>query len=64
MKGRVHFTEPLPSNGKGYTYGHTDRWEEFMKYVVEMVSGAKVHRNWFRHSEVYRGDSQTALDNA
>jgi hypothetical protein len=26
----------------GYTYRHTDWWEEFMKYGVEMDSGVKI----------------------
>jgi hypothetical protein len=25
---------------EGYTYGHTDSWEGFMKYAIEMGSGA------------------------
>jgi hypothetical protein len=28
-----------------------------MKYAVEMVSGAKFHKYWFRHSKVDRGDT-------
>jgi hypothetical protein len=27
----------------GYKYGHTDCWEGFMKYAIEMVSGAMIH---------------------
>jgi hypothetical protein len=27
----------------GYTCRHTDRWEGFMKYAVEMDSGAKIY---------------------
>jgi hypothetical protein len=30
-----------------------------MKYAVEMGSGAKFHKGWFRHSKVDRGDTQT-----
>jgi hypothetical protein len=35
-----------------------------MKYAVEMGSGAmiihtKFHKDWFRHSKVDRGDTQT-----
>jgi hypothetical protein len=26
-----------------YTYKHTDRWQEFMKYAVEMGSGAMIY---------------------
>jgi hypothetical protein len=26
----------------GYTYRHTDSWEAFMKYAVEMGSGAVI----------------------
>jgi hypothetical protein len=26
----------------GYTYRHTDWWEEFMKYATEMVLGAMI----------------------
>jgi hypothetical protein len=26
--------------GDGYTYRHTDRWEEYMKHSTEMGSGA------------------------
>jgi hypothetical protein len=27
----------------GYTYGHTDWWEVFLKYVVGMGSGAMIY---------------------
>jgi hypothetical protein len=27
---------------RGCTYRHIDRWEEFMKYIVEMGSGAMI----------------------
>jgi hypothetical protein len=27
----------------GYTYRHTDKWEGFMKYAVEMGSGAMIY---------------------
>jgi hypothetical protein len=44
----------------GFTYRYTDWWEAFMKYAVEMGSGAiKFHKDWFRHSKVDRGDTQT-----
>jgi hypothetical protein len=41
-----------------------------MKYAVEMGSGVmmyvciydtKFHKNWFRHSKVDRGNTQTAM---
>jgi hypothetical protein len=32
----------LPSNDRGYTYRYT-AWEGFMKYVVEMGSGAMTY---------------------
>jgi hypothetical protein len=32
----------IPTTG-GYTYKHTDRWEGFMKYDVEMGSGAMIY---------------------
>jgi hypothetical protein len=38
---------------------HTDWWEGFMKYAVEMRSGTKFLRDWFRHLEVNKVDSQT-----
>jgi hypothetical protein len=31
---------PLPGNDRGFTYRHTNWWEGFMKYAVEMGSGA------------------------
>jgi hypothetical protein len=31
-----------------------------MKYAVEMGSGVKFHTDWFRHSKVDMGDTQTA----
>jgi hypothetical protein len=30
-----------------------------MKYPVEISSGAKCHIDWFSHSEVGKGDTQT-----
>jgi hypothetical protein len=39
MKGGIHFTEPLPSNDRGCTYRHTDWWEGFVKYAVELSWG-------------------------
>jgi hypothetical protein len=41
MKGGIHFTKPLPSNDRRYT--HTDWWEGFMKYIIEMGSGAIIY---------------------
>jgi hypothetical protein len=41
-RGNV-FTEPLPSNDRGYTCRHTDWWEVFMKYAVEIDSGAMIY---------------------
>jgi hypothetical protein len=41
MKGRIHFTEPLRSNNRRDR--HTDKWEGFMKYAVEMGSGAMMY---------------------
>jgi hypothetical protein len=38
MKGEIHFTEPLHSNDKRDTHR-----EGFMKYAVEMVSGAMMY---------------------
>jgi hypothetical protein len=35
------FAEPVPSNDRGiHKYRLTDQWELFMKYAVEMGSGA------------------------
>jgi hypothetical protein len=39
---------------------HTDWWEGFMKYIVEMGSGAMIYEYLpsfikIRHSKVYRG---------
>jgi hypothetical protein len=55
------FTEPLPSTEwrdtlnravalqryQGYTYRNTDWWERFMKYAIEMGSGAVIYRPSF-----------------
>jgi hypothetical protein len=51
------FTKPLPSNDRRDIYRHTELWEGFIKYTVEM--GTKFHKDWFRHSKVDGGDSQT-----
>jgi hypothetical protein len=40
MKGGIHFTEPLSSNI--YIQTH-NCWEAFMKYAVEMGSGALIY---------------------
>jgi hypothetical protein len=32
---------------RGYTYRHTDSWEGFMKYAVEMGSGAVIYISSF-----------------
>jgi hypothetical protein len=43
------FTEPLHSNYREvYTYRHTDSWEGFMKYAVEIDSGAIKYIQSFR----------------
>jgi hypothetical protein len=38
--GNFFFTEPLPSNDRGYTCRHTDCWEGFMKCDADMDSEA------------------------
>jgi hypothetical protein len=38
------FTEPLPSDYRGI---HRDWWEEFMKYNVEIDSGAVINMPGF-----------------
>jgi hypothetical protein len=44
LRRRDIFTEPLPSNSmRGYTYRHTDCREGFMKYTVEIGSGAMIY---------------------
>jgi hypothetical protein len=59
------FTEPLPSSDRGDTNTDTqaDGWEGFMKYAVEMGSGAMIYIPsfiyWLRHSKVDGGDTQT-----
>jgi hypothetical protein len=40
-RGNV-FTEPLPSNDRGYTYGYGDWWKRFMKYAIQMGSGVMI----------------------
>jgi hypothetical protein len=37
------FTEPLSISGRGYTYGHTEWWDVFMKDSIEMRSGAMIY---------------------
>jgi hypothetical protein len=41
-KGGIHFTEPLPSSGRGI-YIQTDWWKGFVKYVVEMGSSTMIY---------------------
>jgi hypothetical protein len=41
IKGGTHFTYPLPGK-HSYTYRHTDGWEGFMKYAIEMGPGATI----------------------
>jgi hypothetical protein len=53
------FTELLLRNDRGYTHRHTDRWEGFMKYAVEMGSGAQFHTDWLRHSKFNWGGVDT-----
>jgi hypothetical protein len=36
-------TEPLSSNDRRDTQTHKDWWERFMKYAVEMGSGAMIY---------------------
>jgi hypothetical protein len=52
------FTDPLPWNGKGYIYRHTDGWQGFMKYTVEMGSGVMIYiPNFIKiGSDISRGD--------
>jgi hypothetical protein len=38
----IFFTEPLTGNDRGNTYRKADRWERFMKYGIEMGSGAMI----------------------
>jgi hypothetical protein len=51
---------------EGYTYRKTDWWGEGGIYEVRRWDGlrchgihTKFHKDWFRHSKVNRGDSQT-----
>jgi hypothetical protein len=69
------FTDPLASNCRGYAYRHTDWRERLKKCAFGMGSDAIIHihmymyiciciyilfhKDWFRHSEVYREESQT-----
>jgi hypothetical protein len=41
-RGKV-FIETLSGNYKRYTHRNTDHWEGFMKYAVEMGSGAVIY---------------------
>jgi hypothetical protein len=44
-------------------YRHTEWWEAFMKYAVQMGSVAiiytRFHKDWFRHSKINKRTSQT-----
>jgi hypothetical protein len=42
MKRGIHFTKALSSNDRRI-HRHTDWWEEFMKYAVEMGSGVMMY---------------------
>jgi hypothetical protein len=37
------FIDPLPSNGRGYTYRQTDFWEGDMKYSLQIRSYAMIY---------------------
>jgi hypothetical protein len=37
------FIEPLLSNNRSDTYRHTDWWERFKEYAVEIGPGAMIH---------------------
>jgi hypothetical protein len=63
MKGRIHFTEPLPSNDRrdtqtprlmGGTY-EVCCWDGDRCHDIHI----EFHKNWFGHSEVNMGNSQT-----
>jgi hypothetical protein len=41
----------------GCTYKHTDWWEQFMKYAIEMGSGAKIYIPSFLKTGLIRGNS-------
>jgi hypothetical protein len=43
MKGGIHFTEPLPSNNMGIHIQTHKLMGGFMKYAVEMGSGAMIY---------------------
>jgi hypothetical protein len=54
----------LPTTKEGYTYRHTDWWEGFFNWAVEMGSGAMIYIPSLRHSKINgRGytDTQTAI---
>jgi hypothetical protein len=38
------FTKLLPGNSRIYIYKHTDWWEGFMKYAVEVDTCAHAYR--------------------
>jgi hypothetical protein len=51
MKRVTHCTEPWHSNEEVYKYRHADSWKLFMKYAIEMGSGAmrSFIQDWSRH---------------
>jgi hypothetical protein len=40
--GGKNFTQPLPSNDRGYAYRYSDWWEGFMEYAVAMGSDVTI----------------------
>jgi hypothetical protein len=55
----IHFTEPLPSNDSMNTQtDERDLWSTPL-ILAQVPWYSKFRKNWFRQSEVYRGDSQT-----
>jgi hypothetical protein len=40
---RGNVNKPLPSNDRRDIRSHTDGWERFMKYVVEMGTAAMIY---------------------
>jgi hypothetical protein len=59
------YTEPLSSNDTGDTHADIDLWEVFMKYAVEMGSGAITYIPSFIKigsviQKLIGGDTQTA----
>jgi hypothetical protein len=55
------YTEPLSSNDTGDTHADIDLWEVFMKYAVEMGSGAMIYiPSIINIQKLIGGDTQTA----